>query len=109
MRKRSLVILFWCDDWVVEVDVEVDRSDAEGVVGGGEEDWEEDFFMADFAGGGAEDLDRPRIKSCDVGVVSYDCERVFGVRLGLRCGVRDRCSPIEIWCTVGTDAAASSK
>lgn len=95
------------------MEVDVDRSDAEGViVSGGEGDWEEDFFMADFTGEGvcflALGLDRPR-RPGDVGVVSYDCERVCGERTGRKCGVRDRCSPIAICCTVGTKAVASSK
>jgi len=97
----------------VEVEVDMDVSDDECAVAEGVEYLEDDdFFIADLAGGGGLVLDlfrRPVLSyftSSEEGM-SSELGRVEADLTGRRCGVRERCRPIAICSTVGTKETPS--
>ena len=90
-------------DEVMDVDVEVDTFVKEGVVDVGVDS--DGLFNAGFGSGTAACERWAGFASDFVGSSDIDKLRPF---VDLRCGVRDRCRPIDICSTVGTRPARSS-
>lgn len=93
------------EDKVVEVDVDTLVKD--GVMDVGVVRDDETFFNADLGGGTAARERWTGFASGFEGCISDDIDRPRPL-LGLRCGVLDRCRPIDICSTVGTRPARSS-
>jgi len=117
LEGMKLRRLDWKVETEVEVKVDIDVSDGESGAVEHEGDWRDgecDFFRADFAGGGGIALElcqRAQSLSRTIfieGGVSSDQRRGGADLMGLRCGVRDRCRPIAICSTVGSEAASST-